>query len=267
MSAAAPARHATLESLLRRDRLWVAAGMAGLTGLGWTYLFYDASASHCARMAEMAMPHMQSWGVKEFSLMFAMWSIMMVAMMVPSAAPMILMFSTLNRKRRLEQRPYTATGLFVAGYLAIWTLFSFGATVTQFGLHAAALLSPAMVSTSPILSGGLLMAAGVFQLTPLKRACLQHCRSPFHFILSGWREGRWGAFSMGLHHGAYCVGCCWVLMALLFAAGVMNLAWVAAISVFVLVEKLAPAPKVMSMVSGAALVAAGVWMLFGRAAV
>src|ERR1700690_3554352 len=165
---------------------------------------------------------------------------MMVAMMIPSAAPMILTFAMVNRKRREQERPFVPTGIFLLGYLAVWTGFSALAAVAQWILHARALLSPMMVSTSPILGGGLLIAAGIFQWTPLKNACLTHCRSPLGFLMTDWREGRWGALFMGLKHGAYCAGCCWILMALLFVAGVMNLWWIAIIAVLVLLEKVAP---------------------------
>jgi len=193
--------------------------------------------------------------------MFVMWAVMMAAMMIPSAAPMILMFARVNRERRERQRPYVPTAVFLAGYLTVWTAFSAVATLLQGALLKAALLSPMMVTTSPVLGGGLLLAAGIFQWTPLKRACLDHCRSPLSVILSEWREGTQGAFVMGLRHGAYCAGCCWTLMVLLFVAGVMNLLWVAAIAVFVLTEKAAPQGVWVGRAAGLALIAAGALMM------
>jgi predicted metal-binding membrane protein len=252
-----------LEAILKKDRLVILAALAGISVLAWSYMLYLAWAMRSMDMGsmDMAMPQMQAWGATELLLTFIMWAVMMVAMMVPSAAPMILLFATINRKRRHQERPFVATGIFLAGYLVIWTLFSALATLAQWGLHAAALLSPMMVSTSPLLGGALLIAAGIFQWTPLKHACLTHCRAPFDFLMSDWREGRGGAFGMGLHHGIYCLGCCWFLMALLFVAGVMNLLWVAAITLFVLVEKVVPAGATIGRATGALLVAAGIALL------
>ena len=236
-----------LESLLKRDRAIVLAGLAGLTLLAWAYLLYEARAM--SGMAggmglnvgrEMAMPQRQSWGLLDLFLLFVMWTVMMVGMMVPTAAPTVLLFARVNRIRQEQQRPFAHSGMFLLGYLVAWTLFSLVATLGQWQLHNAALLSPMMVSTSPILAGILLLAAGVFQWTPAKNACLTHCRSPHSFLASHWREGRWGGFVMGLSHGFSCVGCCWLLMGLLFVTGVMNLVWVAVIAGFVLMEKVAP---------------------------
>jgi predicted metal-binding membrane protein len=193
-----------------------------------------------------------------------MWAMMMVAMMIPSAAPMILMFATLNRRRRAQQGPLVSTTVFVLGYLLVWGGFSVGATLAQWGLHAAALLSPMLVSTSPLLGGILLMAAGIFQWTPLKSICLRQCRSPLGFMMTEWREGAWGALLMGLRHGRYCVGCCWILMALLFVAGVMNLLWVAVIAAFVLVEKVLPRGELMGRVVGGILILTGLVLLGQR---
>jgi len=146
------------------------------------------------------------------------------------------------------------------GYLLAWTIFSAMATALQWGLHAKALLSTKMVSTSPILGGSILIAAGIFQLTPLKHACLAHCRTPLTFIMAEWREGIGGALWMGLRHGIFCLGCCWVLMLLLFVTGVMNLLWVAILTAFVMVEKIAPAPRWISRAAGVVLIAWGVWV-------
>jgi predicted metal-binding membrane protein len=242
-----------------RDRAVVGAGLAGVTVLAWLYLFHMASAmSEMERHAAMgmAMPFMQEWGAVDLLLLFLMWVVMMVAMMLPSAAPMILMFTTIER-RRPELRRIARTGIFILGYVTAWTTYSALAVIAQWGLHSAALLSPAMVSTSPYLGGALLIVAGVFQWTPFKAACLTSCRSPLAFLLSEWREGVRGALRMGVRHGIYCVGCCWALMALLFVAGVMNLAWVAGIAAFVLLEKAVPAGDRLGRVAGLVLVVAG----------
>jgi predicted metal-binding membrane protein len=252
----------TLEAVLKRDRTIVLAGVAGLSALAWAYLLALAWRMPHREMAmAMAMPHMQAWEATEVLLTWVMWAVMMVAMMTPSAAPMILMFATVNRRRRGQQGPFVPTTVFLLGYLLVWGGFSVVATLAQWGLHTAALLSPMMVSTSPMLGGLLLLAAGIFQWTPLKSTCLTQCRSPLGFLMTEWREGASGALLMGLRHGRYCVGCCWVLMALLFVAGVMNLLWVAAMAAFVLVEKVLPHGQLVGRVVGGMLMLAGLVLL------
>lgn len=250
------------ETVLRRDRVVVLCGLAVIIAISWSYVSYLAWQMQGMDM-EMTMPRMQTWSVADFALMFVMWAVMMVAMMTPSASPMILTFAGINRRRREQHVPYVSTSIFLLGYLAVWAGFSLLATAAQWGLQAASLLSPMLASTSPIFGGGLLLAAGIYQWTPLKYACLHHCRSPLGFILNDWREGAQGAFLMGLKHGSYCVGCCWFLMALLFVAGIMNLLWVAAIAGFVLLEKVAPAGHRVSRVAGVLLLGAGGWMIAG----
>jgi predicted metal-binding membrane protein len=254
----------TLESALRRDRAVVLTGLAALVVVAWVYLLHLASdMAEMARHAAMGMvmPRMEPWSGVELLLLGVMWGVMMVAMMTPSATPMIVMFSAVNRRRAEQQGPVVRTGLFVLGYLAAWMAYSAVAAVAQWVLHGLAVLSPTMASTSPYLGGGLLLAAGIFQWTPLKRACLTSCRSPLGFLMTEWREGRMGAVVMGFRHGMYCVGCCWVLMALLFVAGVMNLLWVAAIAAFVLVEKVVPAGERVGRVAGVILALAGLAMM------
>ena len=256
-----------LEAVLRRDRAIVLAGLAGVTALAWLYLVVMAAgmgggmAMGDGGGAAMAMPQIRPWGAVDFVLMFLMWAIMMVGMMVPSAAPMVLLYARVARQRVERAGPFTPTGAFVMGYIAVWAGFSLGATGLQWALERAALLSPMLVSTSPILGGLLLIAAGVYQWTPLKHACLDHCRSPLHFVMAHWRPGVGGAFRMGLEHGAFCVGCCWFLMGLLFVAGVMNLLWIAAIAAFVLLEKVAPQGARVGRASGVLLVLAGAALL------
>lgn len=249
-----------LAAVLRRDRAIVTVALAGMAALAWLYLFRLTPP-----MAEMgmgmAMPQMRAWEPADVLLLFVMWAVMMVAMMVPAAAPMILMFATTYRRRRERELPVIGTGVFLAGYLVVWTAYAALASLAQWGLHRAALLSPAMASTSAVLGGGLLVVAGVFQWTPLKQACLARCRSPLAFLMSEWREGRLGALLMGLRHGAYCLGCCWLLMGLLFVAGVMNLAWVASIAAFVLVEKVIAGGERISRLGGVVLVVAGLLVM------
>jgi len=252
------------ENVLRRHRIIVLSGLAAITALSWVYVLSLTSDMQNMEMgAEMAMLQTQAWGVTDFGLAFGMWAAMMVAMMTPSAAPMILMFAGVNQRRRKQQVPYVPTSVFLLGYLVVWAAFSVLATAAQWGLHTVSLLSPMMALTSPVFSGVLLLAAGIYQWTPLKHACLSKCRSPLGFVLNEWREGRWGSFLMGLKHGGYCAGCCWSLMALLLVAGAMNLLWVAAIAGFVLLEKVAPAGDRLGRVAGVVLVGWGVWMVAG----
>jgi len=173
---------------------------------------------------------------------------------------MTLAFLSVNRNRGAAGRPTVSAGVFLLGYLVVWTAFSAVATTAQWGLHEAAVLSSGMALTSPLWAGAVLIMAGVFQWTPLKHACLSHCRSPLSFLMTEWREGASGALIMGLRHGVYCVGCCWVLMALLFVVGVMNLFWVAAISVFVLLEKTVPAGQGVARAAGLVLVGVGLFL-------
>ena len=269
-AAAAPPRDrpsgGLIERAVRRDRTAVVAGVLGLAALAWAHLLGMAphDAGRGAGMQGdmgMAMPHLQPWGGADLALLVAMWAVMMVAMMLPSAAPLVLLFATMARRRRERQSPAAPTSALAAGYLLTWTAFSVAAGLAQWGLHRTALLSPAMASTSPTLGGLLLIGAGVYQWTPLKGRCLAECRSPLGFLTREWREGTRGALVMGARHGAFCVGCCWVLMALLFVAGVMNLLWVAAVAAFVLVEKVAPAGARLGRLAGVLLVAWGGWVL------
>jgi predicted metal-binding membrane protein len=202
-----------LEKLVRQDRVVVVVGAVAIALLGWAYLFYQGWAMRHMDLVAMAMPSTDAWGPMDLLLVFAMWAVMMVAMMVPSATPMLLAFAAITRSRRAQGRPFVPLWVFLAGYLVLWTAFSLAATLAQWGLHSLALISPMMVGTSPLLGSLLLIAAGVYQWTPLKQACLRHCRSPLQFLLTCWQDGTAGAFLMGLRHGAYCLGCCWLLMA------------------------------------------------------
>lgn len=250
-----------LEALLKRDRIFVVSGLVAIAALAWAYIIYLARDMQHMDMG-MAMPQMQAWGIFELVLLFVMWAVMMVAMMVPSAAPLILIFASAYRKRQERKDPVVPTAIFLMGYLLVWTGFSGLATLAQWGLHSAALLSPMMVSTNSILGGILLLAAGIFQWTSLKHACLSHCRSPIGFLMSHWKEGTRGALIMGLEHGTYCVGCCWILMVLLFVAGVMNLVWVTFIAAFVLAEKVLPRGDLVGRVAGGMLMLAGIIFFF-----
>lgn len=258
-----------LESLLRRDRVLVATGLAAVVAVAWAWLLWQARTMPMAgasvgatAMAEMtATPH--PWQAAEFGFVFAMWAVMMVAMMLPSAAPVILLYARVGRQAAQRGKPFAATGFFAAGYLAAWAGFSLLATLVQWQLVRMLLLDAGMASRNTAFSGLLLVAAGAFQWSALKDACLAQCRTPLQFIQDhgGFRGTPRGAFAIGLRHGAYCLGCCWALMALLFVGGVMNIAWIALISLFVLAEKLAPRVRWLSRVAGLGLLAAGVWLL------
>lgn len=250
------------ERVLKRDRMIVIAGLVMVVLVAWIYMFILALDMQ-DMSSEMSMPQMQAWGLTDFILTFIMWSVMMVAMMIPSAAPMILTFSAIHRRKGEEENPVVLTIIFLLGYLVIWTVFSAGATIAQWGLHSMALLSPMMVSSSPLLGGILLLSAGIFQFTSLKHACLGHCRTPMGFLMTEWRMGKRGAFVMGIRHGNFCVGCCWLIMALLFVAGVMNLLWVATIAGFVLLEKVIPSGEWVSRIAGVLMIIWGIGLLLG----
>ncbi len=257
--------------LPRRDTIVIWVCLTIVTALAWAYLVYldrqmASSMEHDRMMAAMGMamdePMNMSWRSADLFFTFAMWAVMMIGMMAGSAAPTLLLFAS-AKARRGEPGVSTAALVFGFGYLAIWTGFSALATLGQWGLHQAALLSPGMSAASPGLAGGILIAAGLYQLTPWKRMCLTHCRSPLGFLMANWRDGIRGAFQMGMRHGAYCVGCCWGLMCLLFAVGVMNLLWVAALTVFVLFEKIGPARAIVSAIAGAAMIVGGIVLIAG----
>ena len=248
-------------ALSRRDRVIISSCLVLLTMLAWTYLLHldhqmSVAMSHDRMMADMGMTMDMPWNAADVLFTFAMWAVMMVGMMTPSAAPVMLLFAGLHRGRGAHRAPRVVIA-FGAGYLLVWTAFGAGAAMAQWGLHQAAMLSPAMATSSARLGGAILIAAGVYQLTPFKGACLAHCRSPLGFLMSHWRDGTAGALRMGITHGTYCLGCCWALMGILFVVGVMNLAWVAAMTIFVLVEKLGPAGAFVARVAGVAMIAAG----------
>ena len=262
---AAASTPSALEQALRRDRAVVIAAILIIAAIAWAYTVYLSETG--MGMGDgmgmgMAMADMRSWSAADFGLMFVMWAVMMVAMMAPSAAPMLLMFAALNRRRRDQDAPYVPTGIFLAGYVIVWTVFAAAATGGNWGLHQASLLSSMMgSSTSGYLGGALLLAAGAFQWSPLKTACLKQCRTPMGFLMTSWREGHRGALRMGLEHGAYCLGCCWALMLLLFVLGIMNLVWIAALAAFVLAEKVAPMSEWVSRGTGVLLAGWGVWAI------
>jgi predicted metal-binding membrane protein len=269
---------AKLEAVIRRDRVVVIAALFAVIALSWVYLLAGAGMGISAfemtgnsqlgmarGMAEGGMASMAMtpavWTPGYAVLMFFMWWVMMVAMMLPSAAPMILLFATVNRKQPDTGHPYVATSLFTFGYLAAWAGFSLVAVILQWEFQRTGILSPMLAATSAIFGGLLLVAAGVYQFTPIKHACLRHCRSPLAFLGTHWRRGARGALRMGLVHGAFCVGCCWFFMGLIFFGGVMNLYWIAGLALLVLFEKTVPAGHWLGYASGVALLVWGANML------
>jgi predicted metal-binding membrane protein len=255
MGETAPPPIAPVPTLPLGEQVLLYAELTVLSALAWLYLVRMPMTPQDlgglgARMLSALPPQ---WA--DLWLTFMMWAVMMVAMMLPSTSPMVMAYARIASAR--AGRPALRVWLFALGYLAIWTLFSVAATAIQFALVQSSLLSNALVTT-PLVSAVILATAGVYQLTPLKDVCLGRCQSPIGFFMTHWRDGAAGAFRMGLAHGAFCVGCCWMLMALLFVAGVMNLAWVAAITVFVLLEKATPWSRAIANVSGVVLIACAI---------
>jgi predicted metal-binding membrane protein len=249
------------------SRLLVLLALGWVIALAWTYLVFHMAHTgmHLGAQAIMGITGVP-WTLTHFSLTLLMWAVMMVAMKLPSATPMVLTYAAVVHRVAKTENPAASVALFTAGYVLVWSGFSLGATALQWALERTALLSPALVASSPLLGGGLLLLAGVYQWAPLKEFCLTHCRSPLSFIASKWRSGWSGALQMGVRYGLYCVGCCWALMLLLFVGGVMNLLWVAVIAAFVLLEKLmAPGSQWVRWTSGAALALTGsiVLLAFG----
>ena len=248
------------------DQLAIWGGLGALSVLAWIYLWrmppgggtaMDGMLGMAGMTGMAAMPGMSMaspWSPAQLWLTFLMWAVMMVAMMLPSAAPMVAMYARVAEGR--GSSPRVRVWLFAGGYIAAWTAFSVVATVLQAALDHAAMLTGAM-RVAPLIGGVILALAGAYQLSPLKRKCLRHCQSPIGFLMTHWRDGFSGAIAMGLRHGAFCVGCCWMLMALLFVAGVMNLLWVATLTGFVLIERATRWGEALATVSGFALIAAG----------
>jgi predicted metal-binding membrane protein len=263
-----------LERAIQRDRVVVAVALAALTALAWSYILWLAAAVDPGAMVNSDMrmipslarnmvPARAPWSAVEAGYVFAMWAVMMVGMMTPSAVPMILVHEQVGTQVAARGKPFVATGWFVAGYLLAWFGFALAATAAQWGLDQAALLNPRMAGASRVFGGVVLIVAGLYQWTPPKNICLAQCQSPTMFIErhGGFRRDPAGAVLLGLRHGAYCVGCYWALMALLFVGGVMNVLWIAAISAFVLIEKIAPAGRLVSRAAGLGLLVAGAWLI------
>jgi predicted metal-binding membrane protein len=249
-----------LESALRYDRTPAVVLLVLLPLVSWTWIVVMARDMNGPMTGASAWMMTARWDAPHLLLLWAMWAVMMTAMMLPSASPMLLLYGVVARRSAQGSAARQFYAL-AAGYLVVWTVFSLGATALQRALAAVLFVSPMMEITRPAVGATLLLIAGVYQLTPIKHACLRTCQSPLGFLMSRWRTGLSGAFVMGLEHGAYCVGCCWALMLLLFAGGVMNLTVIVALTAFVAFEKLAPLGIHGARISGVLLIAAGFWML------
>jgi len=286
----------SVEYVLRRDRVVVLVALGSIIVVSWIYVLAGAGMGMSAfqmsswlmaagptsnttvmpmqmesgvdmgrAMEAMATP--MPWTLGYAVLMFFMWWVMMVAMMLPSAAPMVLLYGTVNRKASKSVNSSTSnhwsTAGFTGGYLLAWAGFSIVAVLLQWALERAGLLSPMTLNTtSAMLAGSILIFAGLYQLTPLKEACLKHCRSPIQFLSQQWQAGVTGALKMGLHHGVYCLGCCWGLMVILFFGGIMNLYWIIGLAIIVLIEKLVPVGVWVGKVIAVVLIAWGSWFLY-----
>lgn len=262
-----PSAAAPLAPLSSRGRILIWGCLIAIVALAWIYLLYldhqmAPNMGQGMAMADADMPVLPPWRMADFFFTFAMWVVMMIGMMAGSAAPVILLFAGAHARRGGRRLPLIVLS-FGLGYAIVWIGFSAGATLVQAALHQAAMLSPAMAASSIYASGAILCAAGLYQFTLLKRACLRHCQSPLGFLVTHWRDGELGALQMGMRHGVYCVGCCWALMGILFVVGVMNLVWVAGLTLLVLLEKTGPVGTVLARMAGAAMIVFGVLLFAG----
>jgi predicted metal-binding membrane protein len=263
---------AALETVLKRDRAVVVTAVLVLTALAWTYVLWTAAsmsaATSASSMPGMNMPGMNmGWTVAGFALTLAMWVVMMIGMMTPSAAPMILLYARVGRQARADGRPFAPTGWFAGGYLLAWSGFAVAASLAQLALAHMTLITPMLSAANNRFAGLVLVAAGIYQWTPLKHSCLSQCQAPLSFLQrhGGFQRDPRGSLKLGLRHGLACIGCCWALMMLLFVGGVMNLLWIAALSILVLLEKLLFFGRFVPPLVGLVLVAAGTIFIFRMA--
>ena len=258
-------------TLLRRDRIVVVLVLTLLTALAWSYLLWLSADMAMggmdmgdfrmipSGMGLMVLAH-TPWQAMEFAFVFVMWTVMMVGMMTPSAVPMILMYARVGRQT--EGAPFASTVWVAVGYLLVWVASALLATLIQWALERTALLDSWMETTSNVLGGLVFVAAGTYQWTRVKDLCLAQCQKPFEFVMrhGGFRRDAPGSVMLGLRHGAYCVGCCWTLMALLFVGGVMNLLWIVLLALLILLEKITPSGRLIAQLAGIILIAVGAWL-------
>jgi predicted metal-binding membrane protein len=249
----------TLQRILKKERLITTIGLFLLFIFSWLYIIYLYKQMYPMNMDALffAMPMTADWTLTEFTLLFVMWFVMMIAMMIPSVSPLILIFISVSRKYSHDKNPLSLSWYLLAGYFLVWCAFSLLATFLQWTLQQISLLNPEMETTSQVLGGIILITSGIFQFTSLKRRCLKFCQSPLSFLQRHWRYGKAGALKMGIQNGIYCLGCCWILMILLFVSGIMNILWIAIISIFILIEKVFPRSQYISYLAGGSLVIFG----------
>ncbi len=250
-----------VESALARPRVSLTLVLVGLPLACWAWVVAMSRDMYGPMTGPSAWMMTVTWDAPRLLLLWAMWAAMMAGMMLPTLAPALLLFARAARNRPHLRHPSAHVYAMAAGYLLVWVVFSVGATAMQRFLAEALLLTPMMEPSRPEAAAALLFIAGAYQCTPLKDACLSVCRSPVAMLMSGWREGLAGAFQMGLTNGLHCLGCCWALMLLLFAGGVMNLVVILSLTAWVAVEKIAPFGRYSARAAGVLLMAAGVWLL------
>ena len=251
--------------LSHKDKSIVYIGVIAIMLVSWLYLLNIVEQHSRMDMTMMTMPqNVSAYGhaVHTFLVLFLMWSVMMTAMMLPSILPATMVFTAFNQRKKAQAQPYVRTYIFVGGYLLTWIACSLLFALAQSGLSTAGVLDGAMKTNNPLLSGSILLIAGIYQWTPLKDVCLKHCRTPLGFFIARWREGYWGAIYMGWRYGLFCVGCCWALMAIMFSVGTMNVLWMVALSIFVLCEKVFPANMLVRNSAGILLVCWGSYLIF-----
>jgi len=265
-----------IETVLQKEKAILIGCLSVVILLAWIYILSGAGMD--MDIVQMTLPESESgssmmdmdmmapgvWNTQYIILMFSMWWVMMIAMMLPGASPTILLHAQVIRRNFGDEKHLVSTLIFTFGYLFTWGIFSLIATYTQWGLESLGLLSSMMSSNNMLLGSSLLIIAGIYQLTPFKHSCLQHCRNPTQFLTRHWKSGKRGAFQMGLIHGAYCLGCCWFLMALLFVGGVMNLFWIAGLAIFVLLEKTISAGEWLAKITGIFLILWGAWLMISN---
>jgi predicted metal-binding membrane protein len=253
-------RATALEIIVQRDRFVLLLALIGISTIAWAYTIALSSGSgHGAHANILVEP--RAWTAADLAVTFGMWTVMMMAMMLPTTAPMVLSLAKISRDKSEATGPLAPASGFLLGYAIVMTAFSLVAAVAQWGFHQAAWTSITGESTNRAFAGAVLLAAGGFQFTRLKDACLRRCRSPLWFLMTHWRPGPVGGLRMGISHGRFCIGCCWALMALMFVGGSMNLLWTAGLALFMLAEKALPAGREVGRIAGAGLVVWGAALL------
>ena len=260
-------------AVVRRDRVVIMLAVASLTALAWGYLMRLSADMDMGGMdmtglwmipsgMGLMMPAQTPWRAMEFAFVFVMWTVMMVGMMTPSAAPMFLMYARVGRQTGAQSKSLSATVWFAAGYFLVWVAFALFATLVQWALERTALLDFTMASTDNVLGGFVFIAAGLYQWSRLNDLCMAQCQKPFEFVMrhGGYRRDAPGCVMLGLRHGAYCVGCCWALMALLLVGGVMNVLWIALLALLAFLERVTSMGRLIARLAGIVLVAGGAWL-------